>query len=185
MRKSTKIYIWAWAATLILLIGYVVWPSYHDLATDPHKVGAIVNLNLPDVAEYEYEDNLDRGTSHWDYFEYHATFAEEISEACIAEMERRCIEDSEHWSKSESGDYYTFADMDGELYEVGCAIYKDRVYVAYLIDEDEGMIVGIAVVVFIRILFWWGLALIAIHLIRKNTAKQIKEYELSKHNEAE
>ena len=96
MRKSTKIYLWAWAAVFAIIIGVVVCPSHHELARDPRKVGAIVNLHLPDIADYQYEDNLDRGTSRWDFFGYHAIFSEEISEECIAEMERRCVENSEH-----------------------------------------------------------------------------------------
>ena len=90
MKKSTKIYLWAWAVAFVIITGCIVWPSHHDLATDPDKLGAIVNLRLPDIAESEYEDNLDRGTSCWDFYGYHAMFAGNISEECIAEMERRC-----------------------------------------------------------------------------------------------
>ena len=72
MKKSTKIYSWAWAVALVIIIGLVVWPSHHKLARDPKKVGAIVNLRLPEIADYEYDDNLNRDTSRWDYYEYHA-----------------------------------------------------------------------------------------------------------------
>ena len=187
MRKSTKIYLWAWAAVFAIIIGVVVCPSHHELARDLRKVGAIVNLHLPDIADYQYEDNLDRGTSRWDFFGYHAIFSEEISEECIAEMERRCKEDSEHWSKDEEHGYYMYADTGGadDLYDVGCVIYKDQVHVGYLIDEDEE-IFAIAVILLLgHILFWWGLVQLVLHLIRKNTAKQVKQHELEKHNEVE
>jgi hypothetical protein len=187
MKKSTKIYLWAWAVAFVILTGYIVWPSHRELASDPDKIGAIVNLRLPDVVDSEYNDNFDRGTSHWDFYEYHAFFENNISEECIAEMERRCKEDSEHWSKDEEHGYYMYADTGGadDLYEVGCVIYKDQVHVGYLIDEDEG-IFAIAVILLLgHILFWWGLVLLVLHLIRKNTAKQVKQHELEKHNEVE
>ena len=138
MKKSTKIYSWAWAVALVIITGIVVWPSHHELARDPKKVGAIVNLHLPEIADYEYEDNLDRDTSRWDFYGYHALFAENISEECIAEMERRCVEDGEHWSKNESEGYYLFVDSGGVdgLYEVGCAIYDNQAHVGYLVSED-------------------------------------------------
>ena len=110
MKKSTKIYSWAWAVALVIITGIVVWPSHRELATDPNKLGAIVNLHLPEIVDYEYEDNLDRDTSRWDFYGYHAYFAENISEECIAEMERRCVEDNEHWSKNEEEGYYLFMD---------------------------------------------------------------------------
>ena len=53
MRKSTKAYVWAWALFLVVIVGCVVWPSHHELARDPYKLGAIVYLHLPDLAEYE------------------------------------------------------------------------------------------------------------------------------------
>ena len=77
MKKSTKIYSWAWTVALVIIIGLVVWPSHHELARDPKKVGAIVNLRLPDIVNYEYEDNLDRGASRWDCYSYHAFFCGE------------------------------------------------------------------------------------------------------------
>jgi hypothetical protein len=184
MRKSTKAYVWAWALFLVVIVGCVVWPSHHELARDPNKLGAIVNLHLPDIAEYEYGDNLDRGTSRWNFFEYSALFAEEISEQYIEEMERRCVEDSEHWSKDEEEGYYMYIDTDDadDLYEVGCVIYKDRAHVGYLIDEDEGIFVIALILIFGHILFWWGLVLLVLLLIRKNIANQVKKHESEKHN---
>ena len=80
MKKSTKIYLWAWAVAFVIITGCIVWPSHHDLATDPDKLGAIVNLRLPDIAESEYEDNLDRGTSRWDFYRYHALLGDILCE---------------------------------------------------------------------------------------------------------
>lgn len=185
MRKSTKIYLWAWCVVLATIIGAIIWPSHHDLARDPHNVGAIVNLRLPDISEYECGDNLDRGASRWDFYEYSATFAEEISERCIEEMERRCVEDSEHWSKNKEEGYYIYTDMGDDLYEVGCVIYKDEVHVGYLIDEDEGIFVFVVIFFLFKILIVWGLVLAILNSVSKRAARQMKQHELEKHNEVE
>lgn len=184
MKKSTKIYLWAWAGALVFLVGCIVWPSHHKLASDPHKIGAIVNLRLPEIVDYEYDDNLERGTSRWDNYEYHAFFAENISEECIAEMERRCVEDSEHWSKNEAEGYYLYVDSGGvdELYEVGCAIYEDQAHVGYIVSEDEGIFVIAILWIYIQILFIWGFALLVIAIVQKRVMKQIKEEALNKEN---
>jgi hypothetical protein len=182
MKKSTKIYSWAWAVALVIIIGLVVWPSHHKLARDPKKVGAIVNLLLPEIADYEYNDNLYRDTSRWDYYEYHAFFAENISEECIAEMERRCVEDSEHWSKNEEEGYYLFMDNGGVdgLYEVGCAIYDNQAHVGYLVSEDEGIFVIAILWLYIQILLMWGFVLFVIAIVQKRVMKQLKQDELNK-----
>ena len=182
MKKSTKIYSWAWAVAFIIFIGYIVWPSHHELARDPKKVGAIVNLRLPDIADYEYEDNLDRGASRWDCYSYHAFFAENISEECIAEMECRCVEDSEHWSKNEAEGYYLFTDYGGVdgLYEVGCAIYEDQAHVGYIVSEDEGIFVIAILWIYIQILLIWGFALLVIAIVQKRVMKQLKQDKLNK-----
>lgn len=182
MKKSTKIYSWAWAVALVIIIGLVVWPSHHELARDPKKVGAIVNLRLPDIVNYEYEDNLDRGASRWDCYSYHAFFAENISEECIVEMERRCVEDSEHWSKNEAEGYYLYTDYGGVdgLYEVGCAIYEDQAHVGYIVSEDEGIFVIAILGIYIQILLIWGFALLVIAIVQKRVMKQLKQEKLNK-----
>ena len=181
MKKSTKIYSWAWAAVFVIIIGVVVCPSHHELARDPRKVGAIVNLHLPDIADYQYEDNLDRGTSRWDFFGYHAIFSEEISEECIAEMERRCKEDSEHWSKNEAEGYYLFVDSGGVdgLYDVGCAIFDNQAHVGYLVSEDEGIFAIAILRLYIQILLIWGLVLFVIASVHKRVMKQLKQEKLN------
>jgi hypothetical protein len=182
MKKSTKVYLWAWAIVFVIIAGFIVWPSHHKLASDPNKIGSIVNPRLPDIAKYEYEDNLERGTSRWDFYSYHAFFEENISQECIAEMERRCIEDSEHWSKNEAGGYYIFTDSGGVdgLYEVGCAIYDNRVNVGYLVSEDEGIFVISILWLYIQILFIWGFVLLIIAMVQKRVLKRLKQEGLNK-----
>lgn len=182
MKKSTKIYIWAWAVALVFLVGYIVWPSHHDLASDPQKVGAIVNLRLPEVADYKYEDNSVSDTPGWDFYDYHVFFAEKISEECIAEMELRCAEDSEHWSKNKAEGYYLYVDSDGDggLYEVGCVIFDDQVHVGYFISEDEGIIAPLFLSLYIHILLIWGFALLIIAIVKRSVMKQIREESVNK-----
>ena len=177
MKKSTKVYLWAWAVVLVTIIVFAVWPSHHELATDPNKIGAIVNLRLPDIADYEYEDNLDRDTSRWDHFQYHAFFSENISEECRAEMERRCQEDSEHWSKNESEGYYLYVDDGGcdELYEVGCAIFDDQAHVYYIVSEDEDTLVLSLLWLYIQILLIWGVILIIVSIVKRRVMKELKQ----------
>ena len=176
MKKSTKIYLWAWAVVFAVIAGYIVWPSHHDLAANPDKLGDIVNLHLPDIAESECDDNLDRGTSRWDFYEYRAFFTENISEECIAEMERRCEEDSKHWRKDEAEGCFIFVDNGGvdELYEVSCAIYKDQAHVGYLVSEDEGIFVIAILFLYIQILLIWGLVLLIRSIVQKREMKQLE-----------
>ena len=182
MKKSTKVYLWAWAMVFVIIAGFIVWSSHHELARDPKKVGKIVNLRLPDIADYEYEDNLDRGASRWDCYSYKAFFTENISEKCIAEMERRCVEDSEHWSKNEAEGYYIYQDCGGidELYEVGCTIYEDQVHIGYIVSEDEGIFLIAILWIYIQILLIWGFALLVIAIVQKCVMKQLKQEKLNK-----
>ena len=177
MKKSTKIYLWAWTVAFVITTGFILWPSHRDLAADPDKLGTIVNLRLPEIVDCEYEDNLDRGTSRWDFYGYHALFVENISEECIAEMERRCVEDSGHWSKNELEGYYLYTDNGGAdgLYEVDCAIYKDQAHVDYLVSEDEGVFVIAFLFLYIQILLIWGLVLIIVAIVHKRVMKQLKQ----------
>ena len=177
MKKSTTIYWCAWAVAFVIITGFMVWPSHHNLATNPDKLGTIINLRLPEIVDCEYEDNLDRGTSRWDCYGYHAAFAENISKECIAEMERRCVEDSGHWSKNELEGYYLYTDNGGadELYEVDCTIYKDHAHVGYLVSEDEGIFVIVFLFLYIQILLIWGLFLITVAIAHKRVMKQLKQ----------
>lgn len=138
MRTSTKVYIWACGLLHAAILIFIAWPSHHDLARDVDNIDRIVDLDLPEIGRYESADNLDRGASRFDNFEHQIWFKEEVSDECIAEMERRCEEDGEHWTKLNSLGCYEYWDGGGvdELYCVNCLIYKDRAYVSYIISED-------------------------------------------------
>ena len=96
-------------------------------------------------------------------------------------MERRCVEDSEHWSKNEAEGYYLYTDYGGVdgLYEVGCAIYEDQAHVGYIVSEDEGIFVIAILWIYIQILLIWGFALLVIAIVQKRVMKQLKQEKLN------
>ena len=57
MKKSLKIFGWAWvaviAATLITIAVMAIHPSHHDLAQDVNNLEKIVKVDLPDIATSE------------------------------------------------------------------------------------------------------------------------------------
>jgi hypothetical protein len=83
-------------------------------------------------------------------------------------MESRCQKDSTHWSKNEAEGYYVYYDEgEDELYGVGCRIYKERARISYFVDEDEGFIADLLLVVYLHIVLIWGFVLIVIAIDRK------------------
>lgn len=174
MRTSTKIYICAWGVLHAAILIYCLWPSHHKLASDVDNIDRIVDLDLPEIGRYESADNLDRGASRFDCYEHTIWFTEELSEECIAEMEQRCTEDSEHWSKCSATDCYEYwdgGDVD-ELYCVSCLIYKDRAYVSYIISEDEGILAVFAMFLYSLVLMVWGGILLICKLVRNRKRKK-------------
>ena len=110
MKKSLKIYGWAWvaviAATLITIAVIAIHPSHHDLARDANNIEKIVKVDLPDIAYSESWDNLDRSASRWDVYEHHGEFVEELSYESTMAMDELCQIDSLRWRKTEDGQYY-------------------------------------------------------------------------------
>ena len=142
MKKNIKIYALVWVAVIASAIGVMVSvPSHHDRARDPHAIEKIVKLDLPDIAQVESEDNMDRGTSRWDLYVHRGRFSESLSVESIEIMETLCLADSVHWSKNESEGCYVYNDEGGidELYSVSCSIYADRFVTSYFVDESEGI----------------------------------------------
>jgi hypothetical protein len=175
MRTSTKVYIWACGLLHAAILIFLVWPSHHRLASDVDNIDRIVDLDLPEIGRYEYADNLDRGASCLDCFEYTIWFTEEVSEECIAEMEQRCTEDSYQWTKCSATGCYEYWDGGGfleESYSVSCLIYKDRAYVSYIIREDEGICAVFAMFLYSLVLMVWGGILLICKLARNRKRKK-------------
>jgi hypothetical protein len=172
MKKAFKIYRWAWtavvSATLIAVLALILHTSHHDLARDPNNLSRIVKVDLPSIAEAESEDNSSRGASRWDVYVHHGRFVEELSEATIRELDDLCVTDSLHWKKLEN-ESYIYSDEGGVdgLYFVTCSISKDQFVLNYEVDESEGLFVLLPFAIAYTILFYWGLVLVFILLIKR------------------
>ena len=169
MKKALKIYLYAWAGLIAVFALFVLFPTHNNLASRPRNIEKIVKLDLPDIAKAESSDNLDRGTSRWNCYEHSIQFEEEISDECIKELERRCQQDSEYWSKNEEEGYYNYNDEGGidELYSVNCRIYKQSAHVSYSVDEDEGILIELTLSIYLQVVLIWGFVLIVIAIARK------------------
>ena len=179
MKKSLKIYGWAWvaviAATLITLAVMSIRTSHHDLAQDANNLEKIVKINLPDIAYSESSNNLDRTDSRWDVFEHRGMFVSELSEETIIVLDNFCLTDSLHWHKAKDRSVYTYYDEGGSngLYNVFCLISNEGFTTVYEIDEDEGIFIFLSIALGFTILFKWGLVLIIISIIRRVKNRKI------------
>ena len=179
MKKSLKIYGWAWvaviAATLITIAVIAIHPSHHDLARDANNIEKIVKVDLPDIAFSESWDNLDRSASRWDVYEHHGEFVEELSYESTMAMDELCQIDSLRWRKTEDGIYcyYDEGGIDG-LYHVWCIISQDTFTISYEVDETEGVFAVLLIALAYFIIFKWGIVLLIIALIKriKNSKKR-------------
>ena len=173
MKKIWRIYAWAWAVVVaLILVTAVVMamvPSHHDLARDPYTIERVVEVDLPEIVQVESEDNLDRGTSRWDVYTHQGQFGEPISKESIDKLDRLCQTDSEHWRRDEEKGYYQYTDEGGvdDLYEVSCTLYADHFVVGYTVDESEGLFLFIPFVLAFYVLINVGIVLAVISLIRK------------------
>lgn len=162
MKKTFKIYGWAWASllgvTLITVLVMLIFPSHHRLAKDPTNVDRIIGIDLPELTNIQSEDNLDRTASRWDFYTHRAEFTEPLSAKTIAKLEELCKEDREHWYKYSTECCYMYHDSGGidELYAVECAIYKDHVNINYTIDECEGIFVFVPFALLYTSFIIWG-----------------------------
>ena len=171
MKKSTKVYLYAWGVLAVAIIGFIIYPSHHDKAKDVKNIEKIVKVDLPDIADSESTDNLDRWASRWDQFDHSIQFTEELSGDCIKELEQLCKSDSEHWSKNETEGFYTYHKAGGidNLYEVSCHIHKDHATLSYTIDEDEGILMIALMIIYFKVMLLWGLVLGIIAIVRRKT----------------
>ena len=173
MKKSLKIYGWAWiavvAATLVTSACMALYTSHHALARDVNKLEKIVKVDLPDIAYSESSDNLDRTASRWDIFEHRGMFVSALSEETIIALDELCLTDSLHWHKAKENSVYSYYDEGGTdgLYNVFCLISNDGFTTVYEIDEDEGLFILLPIVLAYTILFKWGLVLIIISVIKR------------------
>lgn len=172
MKKSLKIYIWAWVAltsmSIFALVAASIHTSHHDLAENPNNIELITKLDLPEITETQSWNNLDRGASRWDTYIHRSLFSEHLTEEHIKTLDELCQCDSLHWHKDADNECYIYSDEGGidELYFVDCYIYDNHSVVEYMIDEDEGIFLIFPFILAFNILVLWGIVL-AILSIRK------------------
>ena len=173
MRRTLKIYGWAWVVTIVatLLIAGVsiIHTSHHELAEDPNYLEKIVKVDMPDIAFCESDNNLDRGASRWDVFEHRGKFICELSEETIMTLDDLCRTDSLHWRKAYDRSVYSYYDEGGidELYYVFCLISHDGFSINYEVDESERIFALLPLAVAYTILFKWGVVLVILAFIAK------------------
>ena len=166
MKKSLKIYGWAWvaviAATLITIAVMAIHSSHHDLAQDANNLEKIVKVDLPDIAYSESSNNLDRSASRWDVFEHRGKFDSDLPEETIIALDELCLTDSLHWHKAKDRSVYSYYDEGGidELYYVFCLISKDGFTISYEVDESEGIFVLTACFLAYITLVVWGIIIL-------------------------
>ena len=141
MKTPFKILKWVWGAFAAFVVGSIVvgtiMPSHHELARDPNNIEKILKLYLPDIKHVDSEDNMDRGASRWDYYGHDIQFCETLSEDCIRELERRCVEDAKHWKKNDETGCFIYVDENYDEYSVYCCVCSEHASLQYDIDEDE------------------------------------------------
>ena len=139
------------------------------LSEAPAYIEEVIGVELPAVEL----TNSDTGYgSHSTSHTYELTFCEPLSEDYVAELERQCAEDSEHWKKTAGGLYlYTEYLENGDM--IDCLIHNDFMDVGYSISDSEDAIADAfidAILLFAKIaliLVAWGLVLLVIALVRK------------------
>lgn len=155
------VFVALWSGTGLL-------SPHHRLAQNPNNIERITGVDLPAIALVESSDNLERGSSRWDWFDHRTVFAEELSDETIHQLERKCQTDPLHWRKSDASGYYVYLDddwnRDDGIYCISCCIYKDGAYVEYYVDEFENVIFAGLIVMWLLvvafILVIWGLGML-------------------------
>ena len=181
MKKALRIYKYAWAIPFLAL-AVSLFASLFDtapssihhkglikLSESPAYIEEVIGVNLPAV-ELASSD-IGYGSSFTSYT-YELTFCEPLSEDCVAELERQCAENSEHWEKTAGGLYlYTEYVENGDM--IDCLIHNDHMDVGYSISDSEDAIVDAfidAALLFAKIaiiLVAWGVVLLLVALVHK------------------
>ena len=181
MKKALRIYKYAWVAPFFAMVVSMFVSLFNTgssnihheglmkLSEAPAYIGEIIGVELPAVVLSN--SNTGYG-SHFTSHTYKLTFCEPLSEDYVAELERQCVENSEHWKKTAGGLYlYTEYVENGDV--IDCLIHNDHMDVGYSISNSEDAIADAfigAILLFAKIaviLVAWGIVLLVIALVRK------------------
>ena len=181
MKKALRIYKYAWVVPFFAMMVSIFASLFNTDSSNIHHEGLmklseapayieeVIGVELPAVEL----TNSDTGYgSHSTSHTYELTFCEPLSEDYVAELERQCAEDSEHWKKTAGGLYlYTEYLENGDM--IDCLIHNDFMDVGYSISDSEDAIADAfidAILLFAKIaiiLVAWGIVLLVIALVRK------------------
>ena len=181
MKKALRIYKYAWVVPFLALAVSLFASLFDTTPSSIHHKGLIKLSEVPAYIEEIIGVELpaivlsNSATGHGSRFTSHTyklTFCEPLSEDYVAELERQCAEDSEHWKKTAGGLYlYTEYGENGDM--IDCLIHNDHMDVGYSISDSEEEIVDAfidAILLFAKIavmLVVWGIVLLLIALVRK------------------
>ena len=181
MKEALRINKYAWVVPFFAMVVSMFVSLFNTDSSNIHHEGLmklseapayieeVIGVELPAVEL----TNSDTGYgSHFTSHTYKLTFSESLSEDYVAELERQCAEDSEHWKKTAGGLYlYTEYGENGDM--IDCLIHNDHMDVGYSISDSEEEIVDAfidAILLFAKIavmLVVWGIVLLLIALVRK------------------
>ena len=181
MKKALRIYKYAWVVPFFAMVMSMFASLFNTGSSNIHHEGLmklseapayieeVIGVELPAVALSN--SNTGYG-SHFTSHTYKLTFCEPLSEDYVAELERQCAENSEHWEKTAGGLYlYTEYVENGDV--IDCLIHNDHMDVGYSISDSEDAIVDAfidAILLFAKIaiiLVAWGVVLLLVALVHK------------------
>lgn len=181
MKKALRIYKYAWGVPFFAMVVSMFVSLFNTDSSNIHHEGLmklseapayieeVIGVELPAVEL----SNSDIGYgSHFTSHTYKLTFSEPLSEDYVAELERQCAGNSEHWKKTAGGLYlYTEYVENGDM--IDCLIHNDHMDVGYSISDSEDAIVDAfinAILLFAKIaiiLVAWGVVLLLVALVHK------------------
>lgn len=182
MKKSTKIYLGTIAATVLFIaISYGLasggaFRPHHRMATDPMNIEKITGVDLPDPVYNTLSDNLDRGSSRWDNFYREIGFVAPLTDEQKSKLDRLCAKDTLHWVKEPGRRLcYEYHDdawgVRGDCYTIYCRIYEESATCEYLVDEGEGLFLGVICfaisLLLVLSLIIWGLILVIVAVVKR------------------
>lgn len=129
---------------VVTLLGYIAYDKFSSnldisLAKNTENVKEniekIIDVELPHIAEIESYDNLDRGASSFDVYNYQITFADSLSPQKRQEFEELCTSNPK-CSKEDS--VYIYEEGNQDEGSIACYISTTKLYIEYMESEDAG-----------------------------------------------
>lgn len=144
--KTKKNGSYVFIALLSLLVASALWlllsDSAHSIASNGQCISKAIDFKLPDYVVTDSDDNLERGASAWDCYEYDIRFTNPADVAAMeSEMLKRCAEGG-HWECADSVVYYKALNSEWDSFveprfETSDAL---NVYFSHRLGTDEAYV---------------------------------------------